>query len=115
MEIEPLTEIGLQSTSQRARLQIENADRFAEKMNQLHEFLREEIAYAQALQEDYANKRRIPAPAYQVGDRMFIEAQNLRSERPSRNLDFKSYGRYPIVKLISPYAVGIDRYFSKIP
>ena len=43
MGIEPLPEKSLQPASQRARLQIEDADRFAEKMKQLHEFLREEM------------------------------------------------------------------------
>ena len=108
MGIEPLPETSLQLVSQRARLQIEDADRFAEKMKQLHEFLREEMTYAQALQEDYANKRRVPAPAYQVGDRVFVDAQNLRSKRPSRKLDFKSYGPYPIAKIISPYAYQLS-------
>ena len=83
MRIEPSPETSFQLASQRARLQIGNTDRFAEKMQQLHKFLREEMTYAQALQEDYANERRIPAPAYQVGDRVFVDTQNLCSERPS--------------------------------
>ncbi len=62
------------------------------------------MTYAQALQEDYANKKRVPAPAHQVGDHVFVDAQNLCSERPFRKLDFKSYGLYPIVKIISLYA-----------
>ncbi len=80
MGIEFLLETSLQPISQRARLQIEDADRFAEKMKQLHEFLRKEMTYAQALQEDYANKRRVPAPAYQVSDRVFFHSQNPGSE-----------------------------------
>ncbi len=74
MGIGLLLETSPQPTSQRARLRIEDADGFAEKMKQLHEFLREEMTYAQALQEDYANKRRVPSPAYQVGDRVFVDA-----------------------------------------
>ncbi len=66
------------------------------------------MTYAQALQEDYANEERIPAPAHQVGDRVFVDAQSLRSERPSWKLDFKSYGLYPIVKIISPYAYQLS-------
>ncbi len=49
MKIEPSSETNLQPASQRARLQIEDADRFAEKMKQLHKFLRKEMTYAQAL------------------------------------------------------------------
>ncbi len=77
-------------------------------MKQLHEFLREEMTYAQALQEDYANGKRVPAPAYQVGDRVFVDAENLCSERPSRKLDFISYGPYPTVKIISSYTYQLS-------
>lgn len=34
------------TTTQRSRLQIEDADKFANKMNQPHQFLREEMTYA---------------------------------------------------------------------
>lgn len=57
--------------------------------------------YAQALQEDYVNKKRVPAPIYQIDDYLFVDARNLRLDRPSRKLDFRSYGPYPIVKIIS--------------
>ena len=96
--IEPLPETSLQPTSQRARLQIDDADRFAEKMKQLHGFLCEKMTYAQALQADYANRRRLPTPAYQVGDRVFVDAQNLRSERPSKKLDFNPTALTPLSK-----------------
>ena len=62
------------------------------------------MTYSQALQGDYANKKRVPAPDYQVIDRVFVDAHNLHSERPSQKLDFKFYGSYPIVKITSPYA-----------
>lgn len=78
--------------------------RFGEKMKKLHEFLREEMTYAQAMQEQYANQNRNPAPNYQIGDYVFVDATYLRSDRPSKKLDFKSYGLYPILKRISPYA-----------
>ncbi len=62
--IEPSLETNLQLASQRASLQIEDTDRFAEKMKQLHKFFCEEMTYSQALQEDYANRKRILTPAY---------------------------------------------------
>ena len=108
MGIEPPKVIDKTATTQRSRLQIEDADKFANKMNQLHYFLREEMTYAQAIQEDYANKKRIPAPNYKVGDYVFVDAKNLRSERPSKKLDFKSYGPYLIDKIIGPYAYRLS-------
>lgn len=66
--IKLLIEASLQLTSQRARLQIEDTNKFSEKMMQLYEFLHEEMTYAQALQEKYPNRKKTPGAAYQVGD-----------------------------------------------
>ncbi len=62
------------------------------------------MTYSQILQEDFAKKRRIAASASQVVDHVFVDAQILRSKRPFKKLNFKSYGLYSIVKIISPYA-----------
>lgn len=56
IEFEPPKLIDKSTNTQRSRLQIEDADKFANKMNQLHQFLREEMIYAQSIQEDYANE-----------------------------------------------------------
>lgn len=56
MGIERRKEIDKTTTIQRA----EDADKFANKMKQLHQFLREEMTYVQAIQEDYANKNESP-------------------------------------------------------
>lgn len=45
------------ATSQKSRLQIKDVDKFANKMSQFHKFLHKEMNYAQAIQEDYVNKK----------------------------------------------------------
>lgn len=67
MGIERPKEIDKTTAIQRA----EDADKFANKMKQLHQFHREEIAYVQTIQEDYANKKRVSAPNYKIGDYVF--------------------------------------------
>ena len=66
------------------------------------------MTYAQAIQEDHANRKRNLAPKYKVGDYVFVDAKNLRSERPSKKLDFKSYGPYLVDRIISPYAYQLS-------
>jgi hypothetical protein len=39
---------------------------------------------------------------------VFLDARNLRTHRPSRKLDFKNQGPFPIVERISPYAYRLD-------
>ena len=66
------------------------------------------MTYVQVLQEDYTNKEGVSAPAYQVNDRVFVDAQNFCSKQPFQKLGFKSYGPYLMVKIISPYAYQLS-------
>lgn len=92
------------ATTQRSKLHIENANKFANKMNKLHNFFCKKMRYIQAIQEDYAKRKRISAPNYKVGDSIFVDAKNLCSKWPSKKLDFKSNGLYFINKIIGLYA-----------
>lgn len=85
-----------------------SADRFADKMEDLQRYLQEEMTYAQALYEDQANRRRTPAPAYKVGDLVYLDARNIKTTRPSKKLDWKNLGPYPIVQQVGTYAYKLE-------
>jgi hypothetical protein len=89
-------------------LQALEANRMIEKMADIQQLVREEMTWAQALQEEYANRKRSPAPAYQVGDMVWLDARNIRTKRPSKKLDSKALGKYRISKVISPYAYRLE-------
>jgi hypothetical protein len=48
-----------------------------DKMRDIIEFIREEMTWAQALYSEYANQNRQPAPAYEVGDEVWLDAYNI--------------------------------------
>jgi hypothetical protein len=79
-------------------------ERFVADMNQLNDFLRDEMAWAQAVYEEKANQSRIPAPAYKVGDHVWLNLRNVKTHRPTKKLDWKNAGPYRIIKVVSPYA-----------
>ena len=49
-------------------LQAREVNTIIDKMRDITEFIREEMTWAQALQQEYANRKRLPAPAYEAGD-----------------------------------------------
>jgi len=51
---------------------------------------------AQERQEENADRRRVPAPSFQVGDKVWLNAKNIRTCRPSRKLDNKRHGPYEV-------------------
>lgn len=85
-----------------------DAHEVAKKMQEIKEHLQAEIGRAQARQQDQADRRRTPAPNFQVGNLVWFNAQNVVTQRPSRKLDHRRLGPYKITKVISPYAFEID-------
>ena len=90
------------------RIQAQQAHNFVEEMKRIQDYLREEMVYAQQYQEEQANTRRTPAPAYKVGDEVFLLTSNIKTDRPSKKLDYKKLGRFKVLEVISPYAYKLD-------
>jgi len=63
-------------------------------MQEVHEYVRVEMRRSQALQEEGANRGRIPAPNIQVGSKVWLNARNIRTIRPTRKLDWKRFGPF---------------------
>lgn len=59
-------------------------------MNQLYQFLYEEITYAQRIQKDPVNKKLISALNYKLRDYVFVDAKIFRFKQLSKKLEFKS-------------------------
>ena len=62
------------------------------------------MTYAQALQQEYANRTRLPAPSFQVGDLVTLNARNIKTQRPSKKLDWKRLGPFRIEEVVSSHA-----------
>jgi hypothetical protein len=63
-------------------------------MKQIHEHLKVEMRRSQALQEEGANRERIPGPNIQVGSKVWLDARNIQTFRPTRKLDWKRLGPF---------------------
>ena len=85
----------------------ERARRTASRLSDIHEHLRTEIARAQDRYASNADNHRVPAPKFLPGDKVWLNARNIATNRPSRKLDHKRLGPFEIVadvNLKSPYA-----------
>ena len=75
-----------------------------ERMQKLDKYLYDEIRYAQSIQAEKADRHRLPSPAYQVGDLVWLLRRNFHTTRPSAKLDYKRVGKYRIVQKVSSHA-----------
>lgn len=73
-------------------------------MELIHEHTRLEMARAQARYQEQADKHRLPAPNFSVGDKVWFDARNVQTTRPCKKLDYRRLGPYEIEAVISPYA-----------
>ena len=80
----------------------------ATKPHEIHELVRAEILYAQAKQQEDADRSRAPAPVYHPGDKVWLNARNITTRRPSAKLDHKRLGPFPVTALIGKYACRLE-------
>ena len=72
----------------------------AETMEDINEHLRSEMLRAQQRHQEAANGRRLPEPIFEVGERVWLDARNITTQWPSKKLDHKRLGPYPISEFI---------------
>ena len=79
----------------------------ATALREIHDHLRAEIARAQSVQAEGGNQRRIPAPVFRPGDRVWLDARNIKTRRPSPKLDHRRLGPYEVIESVGPSAVHL--------
>ena len=90
-----------------AHLSAPAAKTFAESLQFLHELLTENIKSAQDHQAKYydAKHKRVE---FSVGDKVWLLSPNIRTERPSKKLDWKRLGPFTITTRIGTQAYRLE-------
>ena len=70
---------------------------FAVELDELHQHLRTTIAAAQKRYQASSDRRRLPQPELNIGDKVFVKAENFRTTRPSQKLSERYLGPYEII------------------
>ena len=70
---------------------------FAIDLQELHSTLKSEIASAQQCYQRSANSHRLPAPKFEVGQKVFVKAQFFHTTQPSKKLSEKYLSPYEII------------------
>ncbi|KAJ3560359.1 hypothetical protein NP233_g10892 [Leucocoprinus birnbaumii] len=73
------------------------AREFAVDLQELQETLKSKISAAQQRYQRSADSRRLTAPNFEIGQRVFVKAQFFRTTRPSKKLSEKYLGPYKII------------------
>jgi hypothetical protein len=77
-------------------------------LSNLHSTLKDNMKLAQEHQAEYANRKRLPAPSFNKGDKVWLKATNIRSLRPTKKLDAKYFGPFTILDKVSDLAYRLS-------
>lgn len=82
-----------------AKIQQQLADDICNRVKKIQEHVQKSLVWAQAKQAQFSNNRRQPSPAYKVGDKVWLDARHLRTNRSSK-LGHKNMGPFKISQII---------------
>ena len=80
----------------------------AQKLSEIQDWLKGEMAYTQEQQAEYANSSRLTAPRYIPGDKVWLSSKHIITKRPSRKLDRVHLGPFEIIKPVGNLAYELN-------
>ncbi|GLB43833.1 putative retrotransposable element tf2 155 kda protein type 1-like [Lyophyllum shimeji] len=94
----------------------EMANEFFERMKLAQEEAKAALAKAKDDMARYYDQRRIPAPEYKPGDRVYLDASDIQTTRPSKKLSHRYLGPYTIERQVGPlaYKLRLPRSMSRL-
>ena len=84
-----------------------SAERIARKLSDAQDFAQTMLAVTKEVQEHYANQHRQAAPAYQPGDKVWLDLRNLGTDRPNKKLD-TLHGKFTVLEKIGSHAYRLN-------
>lgn len=84
-----------------------NAKALVQRWQDVTEMAQAAMAAAQQRYEEAANKKRVPAERFRVGDKVWLHVGNYSSPRPSKKLDWLHH-KYTVTKVIGSHVVELD-------
>ena len=92
--------IDLSADLTRERIANSMAKLIANHIEEVWNFIQEEMMKLQAKQVVAANRHKKKPPVYKVGDKIFLSTKNIKMEKPSKKLDDKNIDPFKIKKLV---------------
>ena len=83
---------------------VEAVNEFADRMQDSMDEARAALSKAKDDMARYYNQRHDPAPVFEVGDKVYLDASDIKTTRPSKKLSHRYLGPFPIVRPVGSHA-----------
>ena len=84
------------------------AEARAQELSELHKDLAALLKQAQKQQKNHADRFRIVAPEFSVGDQVWLLRRNIKTTRPCDKLDYRKLGPFKIIAQVNPVAFRLE-------
>ena len=101
-----LPRMGFEPSSGRSG--IESANEFRDRIASGVSEAKAALVKAKEEYKRYYDRRRTPAPDIKVGDKVWLDASDIQTTRPSEKLSHKRLGPFPVVKVLGRGAYKLD-------
>lgn len=91
-----------------AKTPAEAALRVTQKLHACVEFAQAAMAFAQQRQKEIADKKRDPAPAYHVGDKVWLDMRNIKVDPARKKKLSELHQQYTVTEVIGGSAYRLD-------
>lgn len=100
----------------RRNIKSEAAEDFALRMKKVHEEVEAALNKAADEMKRFADQGRIETPEYKVGDKVYLDLSDIKTDRPSKKLSHKRDGPFEITKVVSPnaYKLKLPKRYNKL-
>ena len=102
-EIEPITDSNTIPSSNPPE-----AERVAKHLQSIHSQLQHHLRKSQARYKMTADAHRVEEPQYHINDLVLLSTKNVRTDRPTKKLDYIYIGPYRIKRRINSVAYELD-------
>jgi hypothetical protein len=92
------------------RSHVESVNEFTDRIKNALEEAKAALAKSKDDMAKYYDRKRTPAPEYAPGDKVYLDASDIQTTRPSKKLSHRRLGPFPIVK-----KVGNGAYRLRLP
>lgn len=86
----------------------ESAEQFAERIKKIREEAQAAIEAAHATMKRYYDRKRSNSQEFKIGDFVWLEGTNIKTDRPTKKLEDKRYGPFKILEKVGKLAYQLQ-------
>ncbi|KAI0994821.1 hypothetical protein K3495_g13361 [Podosphaera aphanis] len=86
---------------------IAKADRVIRKLKQVKDWAQASMAASQESQEHATNRARDQAPGYKVGEKVWLNMENIKTNRPCKKLDAR-HAKFTVTEVVGSHSYRLD-------